>query len=88
MGSDTLPEPFARGQNPALLYASFRLTTGRYIDRNRLPLARGNLSSEYREREGEAPAALLVEGATRAPTMEPGMIVDAMRDGHTTGLAL
>ncbi len=31
---------------------------------------RGNLSSEHGEREGEAPTALLVEGATRAPVIE------------------
>ena len=30
---------------------------------------RGNLSSEHGEREGEAPAALLLEGATRAPVI-------------------
>jgi hypothetical protein len=32
--------------------------------------ARGNLSSEHGEREGEAPTALPVEGATRAPVIE------------------
>ena len=31
--------------------------------------ARGNLSSEHGEREGEAPTALPVEGATRAPSI-------------------
>jgi hydrogenase maturation protein HypF len=34
--------------------------------------ARGNLSSEHGEREGEASAALPVEGATRAPLMGKG----------------
>jgi 2,3-dihydroxybenzoate-AMP ligase len=32
--------------------------------------ARGNLSSEHGEREGEAPTALPVEGATRAPLID------------------
>ncbi len=32
--------------------------------------ARGSLSSEHGEREGEAPSALLMEGATRAPVNE------------------
>ncbi len=41
---------------------------GRAIDLHRQ--VRGNLSSEHGEREGEAPTALQVEGATRAPYME------------------
>ena len=38
------------------------------IDLHRLD--RGNLCSEHGEREGEAPAALLLEGATRAPVID------------------
>ena len=36
-----------------------------------LPAPVRNLSSEHGEREGEAPAALPREGATRAPVIEP-----------------
>jgi hypothetical protein len=35
--------------------------------------SRGSLSSEHGEREGEAPSALLMEGATRAPVNEAAL---------------
>jgi 23S rRNA pseudouridine1911/1915/1917 synthase len=50
--------------------------------------ARGNLSSEHGKREGEAPAALLMEGTTRAPAIDqrPGIVHRLDKD--TTGVIL
>jgi PAS domain S-box-containing protein len=42
-------------------------------------LARGNLSSEHGEREGEAPTALPVEGATRAPVAAGEISIQLLR---------
>ena len=50
---------------------------------------RGNLSSEHGEREGEAPGALPLEGATRAPLIDnqrPGIVHRLDKD--TTGVIL
>ena len=47
-------------------YRSYRMAGG---DIGFHGQARGNLSSEHGEREGEAPTALPVEGATRAPVI-------------------
>ena len=61
-----LPE-FA-GINPSIEHFARILCegfTGRLIDSNGLD--RENLSSEHGEREGEAPVALPLEGATRVP---------------------
>ena len=78
-GLYALGEPDA--ESPVFVTANYKLTFDLFrravssVDSLRAVPLGGNLSSERGEREGEAPTALPVEGATRAPEIDGWILV-------------